>query len=177
MDPLTIGLMVAGAGMSLFGGISGAGVAKQQAAVSRDIASQEQGINAQKQQQMHLQANRLQLQNFRNVQRARAQGLNAATQQGAQLGTGLAGGQAQATDQGLTNSLGINQNLEIGDTIAGYNNKISGDKMQLASLGGEAAEDAGIASFGQSLFGAAGTIGKLGKGISMPGTGFSGPYI
>jgi len=37
--------------------------------------------------------------------------------------------------------------------------------MQLSSLGGEAATDAGISSFGSSLFGAAGTIGKMGKGV------------
>lgn len=169
MDPLTIGMMAVGAGMSIFGGISGASNAKAQAAVSSDIAGQEQNINAQKLQQMQLQAGRMNLQNFRNVQQARSQGLTAATSQGAQFGSGLQGGQAQATDQGLYNSLGINQNLQIGTTIAGYNDKISADKMQLASLGGDAATDQAWSSAGNSVMGAAGTIGKLGKSVSFNG--------
>lgn len=156
--------------MQLFGGAKGAGVAKQQAAVSSDIAGQEQAINTQKYQQMQLEANRSQLENFRNMQRARAQGLNSATQQGAQFGSGLAGGQAQATDQGLFNSLGINQNLEVGNNIFGLNSNISKDKMQLASLGGEAATDAGISSLGGSLIKAGPIVGAFGKN-AMAGFG------
>lgn len=169
MDPLSIGIMAVGFGAQLFGGISGAGVAKQQAAVSMDEATQEQAINAQKQQQMTLQAGRMQLENFRNVQQARAQGLTSATSQGAQFGSGLQGGQAQATDQGMYNALGINQNLAIGQNIAGLNDKISADKIQMASLGGSAATDAGIASLGGAMVQAGPTIGKMGKGISFGG--------
>lgn len=169
MNPLTIGMQVVGAGMSIYGAFAGAGVAKQEAAVSSDIAGQEQSINAQKLQQMQLQAGRINLQNFRNVQQARAQGLTAATSQGAQFGSGLQGGQAQATDQGLYNSLGVNQDLQIGNTIAGYNDKISSDKMQLASLGGEAATDQAWMSAGNSVMGMAGTAGNLTKGMNFNG--------
>lgn len=103
------------------------------------------------------------MENFRNVQRARAQGLNAATNQGAQFGSGLQGGQGSAVDQGVTNALGINQNLQIGNAIAGYNQNISADKEQLASLGGQAATDQGIMSLGGAMMSGAGTIGQLGK--------------
>ena len=174
MDPLTIGIMAAGFGAQLFGGISGAKVAGQQAQVSGDIAQQEQGINAQKMQQMTLQAGRMQLENFRNVQQARAQGLTSATSQGAQFGSGLQGGQAQATDQGMYNALGINQNLAIGQNIAGLNDKISGDKMMLASLGGSAATDAGIASLGGAMVQMGPTIGNIGK--SVGGINFNGIF-
>ena len=174
MDPLTLGVMAAGLGASLFGGISGAGVSKQEAQVSANEAQQEQQINQQKQQQMNLQASRSQLENFRNVQRARAQGLNSAVNQGAQFGSGLAGGQAQATDQGMYNSLGINQNLQIGQTIAGLNNNISNDKIVMAGLGGQAATDAGIASLGGALMKAGPTIGQVGK--SFGGMSFNGLF-
>lgn len=167
MDPISLGMGIVGLGMSLYGGLSGAKVAGEQAQVSQDEAQQEQKINEQKQQQMQLQAGRSQLENFRNVQRARAQGLNSAVQQGAQVGSGLAGGQAEATDQGLYSSLGINQNLQFGNTIAGYNNAISGDKMQMAQLGGQAATDAGIASLGGAVMKAGPTIGAFGKNAGI----------
>lgn len=171
MDPLTLGLMAGGAALKIFGGMQQSNIAHQQASVSMDEAHQEQNINAQKQQQMQLQANRSQLENFRNVQRARAQGLNAAVNQGANLGSGLQGGQAQAEDQGLYNSLGINQNLQIGNTIAGYNQNISQDKIQMASLGGDAASAAGLSSLGGALMSAGPTIGNLSKGFSFSNIG------
>lgn len=171
MDPLTIGLGIAGLGMQLFGGLSGASVSKQQAKVSMDEATNEQSINEQKQQQMYLQSQRNQLEVFRNIQRARSAGLQAATTQGAQFGSGLAGGQAQAVDQGLTNSRSISQNLEIGENIAGFNNNISADKIQMAQLGGEAATDAGIASLGGALIKSGPIIGQLGKGVGFGNIG------
>jgi len=75
MDPISIGLGLAGLGMSLFGGLGQASVVRQQAqisaqvaGVSGQIAGDEQQVQAQRQQQMELEANRQQLQNFRNVQ-------------------------------------------------------------------------------------------------------------
>lgn len=174
MDPISLGLGIAGLGMSLFGGIKGAQVAGQQAEVSQDEARQEQNINNKKQQQMNLEASRQQTENYRNIQRARAQGVNAAVQGGAQFGSGLSGGQAQARDQGGVNSLGISQNLQFGNTIAGYTNTISGDKMQMASLGGQAATDAGIASLGGALMKAGPTIGAFGKNAGASGGLFMG---
>src|ERR1700749_2431436 len=144
MDPISLGLGIAGLGMSHVGGLSGAKVAGQEAQVSANEASTEQQVNNQKQLQMQLQGQSSQLENFRNVQRARAQGLNSAVQQGAQFGSGLAGGQASATNQGFQNALNLDQNFQIGQNIAGFNNKISGDKLQMAALGGQAATDAGI---------------------------------
>jgi hypothetical protein len=178
MDPISIGLGVVGLGMSIFGSVSGAGVAKQEAQVSSNEATQEQSINNAKQQQMQLQAQRSQLENFRNVQRARAQGLNSATNQGAQFGSGLAGGQAEATDQGAYNSLGINQSLQTGNQIAGFNQNITNDKIQMAQLGGQAATDAGIASLGGAVMKAGPIIGAFGKnaaaGFSNAGNSFFG---
>lgn len=173
MDPISLGLGIAGLGMSLFGGLSGASVAKQQASVSENIATQEQNINQQKQQQAQLESQRMQTENFRNTQRARAQGLNSAVNQGAQFGSGLSGGQAQATDQGLFNSLGINQNMQLSNSIYADTSTINSDKIQLASLGGQAATDQGIASLGGALTKAGPIIGAFGKNATN-GTGSFG---
>lgn len=174
MDPISIGLSVVGLGMQLFGGIKGAEVAHQQADVSSQIAGDEQKVNEQKQAQMKLQAQRAQMEVFRNAQRARAQATNSATQQGAQFGSGLQGGLAQISDDASTNLLGISQNLEIGQNIFGINNDISAKKMQLAQLGGEAATDQGIASLGGALIKAGPTIGAFGKNIGASGGSLMG---
>src|SRR6266481_6533330 len=117
MDPITIGIGLAGLGMQIFGGLSGAANAKEQAQVSGQISADEQRVNDQKEQQMQLEASRAQMENFRNAQKAKAQGLASAANQGAQFGSGLAGGQAEATAQGALNSKGISQNLTIGENI------------------------------------------------------------
>lgn len=163
MDFLTAGLQVVGLGLSLFGQSQQASVAKQQAQVSGDIATQEQSINAQKQQQMQLEANRSQLQNFRTAQQLRAQATAAAVNGGAQFGSGLQGGLAGVSAQSTTNALGVNQGVEISQNIFGYNNKISSDKQQLAQLGGQAATDQGLTNIGGSLMKGASAIGGFGK--------------
>lgn len=167
MDFISAGLGVVGLGMQIFGGFKGSEVASQQAEQSRYIAQDEQKINDQRRQQMLLESRRNQLQIFRNNQRLRAQATNAATQQGAQFGSGLQGGLAQIQDQGLFNSQGINQNVEIGQNIFGINNDISQHKMQLASLGGDAADAAGLASLGGALIKAGPTIGAFGKQLGF----------
>ena len=167
MDPITGGLAVLGLGMSLFGGANAASEAKHQAELSQQVGAQEQLINDQKHQQMMLSARRQQLENFRNVQRARAMGLNAAVNQGAQFGTGLIGGQAQAQNQGFENNLGINQGIEIGNNIFGINNTISGLKAQMSDSQSSQATYQGIASLGSSLTGTAKTVGSLSSGFSL----------
>lgn len=188
MDPVSIGLGLAGLGLQLFGGMGQASVAKQQAGISAqiagvsgDVATQEQAINSQKQQQMTLEAQRSSLQNFRNVQQTKAAGLAAATSGGAEFSSSFKGAQASATDQGLYNQEGINQNFQTGTNIFGLNNKISADRIQMASLqsqsallGGQAATDQGLSSLGGALLKAGPTIGAFSKGIG--GVNFNGLF-
>ena len=176
MEPISIGFMAVGLGMSLFGKSEQSDTAKQQAQVAQqqsvlsgDEAKQEQGINDQKQQAMELDASRRQLENFRNVQRVRAQGMAAAVNQGAQMGSGLQGGQAAAQDQGNVNALGINQNLQIGRAIGQFNNNISQDRIKNAALGGQMADlqgqyaqEGALTSLGGSLMSLGPTIGNIG---------------
>lgn len=161
----------AGLGMSIFGGMEQSSVAKQQAQVSGDIATQEQGINNQKQQAMELAGRRQQLEITRNNQRARALAENSATNQGAQFGSGLQGGLAQITDQSDFNLVGVNSALETGRNIAGYNNSISQDKIRLAQLGGSASSAAGFASLGGSILKAGPIVGAFSGGFGSKSSG------
>jgi hypothetical protein len=174
MNPLSIGIGIAGFGASLYGGLAGAKVAGQETQVSENIAQNEQAINQQKNQQMQLQASRAQLQNFRNAQRLRAQATAASVQGGSQYGSGLGGGYGGISGQAGTNSLGINQNEQIGQNIFGLQNNISADKMQMAKLQGYAAEDQGISSLGGALTKAAPTLSPAGTTLFSMASNFIG---
>lgn len=163
MDPFTIGVGVAGLALQAFGAFGASESAHQAAEISKNIAGKEQEINEQKKQQMHFEANRMQLQQYRNMQRLRAQGTAAAVNQGASGGSGLQGGLAATTASGLTNVAGILGNLQFGDTIFGLNNQISDYKKQMAEVQADQAESQAWASLGGSLVSNAGTIGNLGQ--------------
>lgn len=163
MDPLSLGIAAAGIGMQAFGAISGAGHAKEAAEISKGIAGDEEKINAQKQTQMQLEGQRMQLQQFRNMQRLRSQATAAAVNQGAQFGSGLQGGLSQIQGEGLGNSRSINQNQEIGQNIFNINEDISSKKMQMADVQGDMATDQAWSSLGGAMVKNAGTIGNLGQ--------------
>lgn len=164
-----------GLGMSIFGGMQQSGIAKQQAAVSMDEARQEQGINDAKQQAMELSGRRQQLEIIRNNQRARALAENTATNQGAQFGSGLQGGLAQINDQSDFNLVGVNSALQTGRQIDTFNQQISQDKIQQASLGGQAASAAGFASLGGAVLKAGPVVGQFSQGFGKStGGNYSG---
>jgi TolA-binding protein len=165
MDPISIGLGIVGLGLSVFGGAKSAEISHQQSQVSMEIGADEQRINQQKNMQMQLEAKRSKLEILRNVQRAQAQSINNATQQGAQFGSGLAGGLAQIQDQGASQTLGVNQNLAIGQNIFGLNNDISAKKIQLAQLGGDAATAQGLQSLGGAILKSGPIFGAFGKNL------------
>jgi len=161
MGPLSF---VVGAGLSIAGFIGGSDVAEKQAAEQKAIAADQLKLEAQKKQAMELDANRRQLEVFRNLQRARSLGLVNATAQGAGSSSGLHGGYGQAAGEANTNMLGINQALQIGRTMFDINADMSQHKMALADLGADASFYSGLGSLGNSLMGASGSIGKLASG-------------
>jgi hypothetical protein len=181
MDPFTLGAGIVGLGLQLFGGMGASHKAKEIATLNSQVAQDEQAVNAQKQQQMELSARRQQMEVFRNAQRLRAQATAAAVNQGASFGSGLQGGLSQITDQADFNSLGISQNLQIGENIFGINNDISSKKAQISTLQGQQATDTSLMSLGGALVSNSGTIGRIGQygfgKLGSVGTGFAGPYI
>lgn len=163
MEPISAAMGVIGLGMQIFSGFNAAATSKQMAAVSSDEAAQEQHINDLKQQQMEMDARRQSTEQIRKAQQLSALSLDRATNQGAQKGTGVIGGMAGIFDQANVNLGGINNALTIGRGINQYNKNISADKMQMASLGGQAATDQGIATLGGAIMKAGPITGSLGK--------------
>lgn len=115
------------------------------------IRADQQQIQTQNFNLMQLQSNRSSLQVLRNTQQARAQAQAAATNQGAQFGSGLQGGLAQESDQGGVNALGLAQNLAIGQNVYNLNQAIDTQQNTLASYQTKAATGQGIASLGGGL--------------------------
>jgi len=193
MDPISLAISAVGLGMQIFGGAKSASdsssYAKEVAAnaaasnaISSNMISQEQGISNLKQQQMEIEGRRQQLQDIRNAQRARAMAIQTASNQGAQFGSGLQGGLAQISNQGLFDLSGVSSALTIGRGIGQFNNQISNDRIQLASLNaqaqtaqaqyqGQQSTDQGIASLGGALLKSGPTIGNMAKGFNF---GFGG---
>lgn len=167
-----------GLGLNIFGTSQQASVVSQEAKLSQANSGLEYNIDQQKRQAMVLSNTRQSMEDFRNAQRARAKNLNSATTDGSQFGSGLSGGQAQATDQSGVNQLGFSQNLSIGESIFGFNSQIDSNKIALAGLGGQAATAAGISSIGSSISKAGGPLGNLvgGIGNSVGGTSSSGNF-
>lgn len=140
------------------------------------IAALERQAEEQRHKAMVLQARRQSTEIMRNQQRANAMALNAATNQGAQLGTGLQGGYGQISGQTATNLAGVNQNLEIGNNTFEINKQISNSKMHLAQLGGEDNMWQGIGNLGGSVMKIAGPLGNMTSGWGNSSAGGGGDY-
>lgn len=144
---------LAGLGLSAVGAFDQYGAAKQTAAASAQTAQLEMQQNAVRQQAMHVASRRQSMQTLRQAQQAQAQNLASATSQGAQFGSGLAGGQASASGQAGNNLLGINQNLEAGDKMFALSSQIDQQKIAMANAQSQSA-------FGGALGGLGGDLSK-----------------
>lgn len=163
MDPFTLGVGIVGLGLQLFGGSKASEDAQKAAQINSGIAADEGQINEQKRTQMEMTSRRQQLETMRNAQRARAQATAAAVNQGANQGSGIQGGLGQITSQESFNSIGISNNLAIGENIFDINKDISGKKQQLSQVQGQQASDTALMSLGGAMVGSAKTIGSIGQ--------------
>jgi hypothetical protein len=161
MDPITSILGIAGIGMSLFGSIEGAATAKKSAAISSNIANLQTQENQQRQLAMQITGRRNQMQTIRTAQQTAAQAKAAGVNQGAQFGSGVAGGQSQIASQSSSNLTGENQQLQVGNAIFGLDAQIGVDKMNLSSLQGQQATYSGISSMGSTLARSSGTASNI----------------
>lgn len=176
MDPISLAIGAIGMGVSAFGMFGASSAAKQASNIQNAILANETAENQVRQQAVNMQAQRSQIQNVRNTQRAQAQGLSVGVSQGAQFGSGVAGGQAQAATAGAWNAEGIDQSILSANKVFGYDYAIDSLKGQLGSTESTLAQDRGIQGMGMSIFGAAGAAGRLfapGSGRS-PGAGGMG---
>lgn len=163
-----LGLEAIGAAGSIYEGLKESNIANQQAGLSQNMAGLEEQITQQRQQQMVLFNQRQQMENFRNSQRVRAQGIAASVQSGAQFGSGTVGAQsAQASQQGQ-GQRNLSQDLGIGNKIFGLTYGIDEDKMQMAGLQGQMASAqgigaifGGISGMGSGMLGGSQSLGHL----------------
>ena len=151
--------------MQIFGGFGASRNAKQAAYLSRQMAAEEMKLNNVKQQKMELEGRRMQLESIRNNQKTRALAEAAATNQGAQFGSGLQGGLGEIQSNTNTNMAGVEFGLQFGREMSSINNTISGYKQQLADVQAEQASNQGLMSLGGSLMKAGPLIGPLGQGF------------
>lgn len=172
MDPFTLmmgaGLIMQGGGM--LGSIFGSNSYNES---QQRIAQLQMEQNAVRKQAMEVNARRQQTENLRNTQLQRSMALNSATAQGAQFGTGLAGGMAQVTNTGNWNALGINQSLLSGRQMFALDDQINIQKQNAANAQTQMATFQGLSSFGASLMGAAGPLSRMSQGFGGQNMGQS----
>ena len=163
MDPFSALL---GLGLTAVGTFMGMGAASDYNVAQKKDIQLEQQVEGQRKQAAQLKYERDSMEVFRNNQRARAQGLEAATSQGAQFGSGLQGAYGQIRGQTGYNLLGINQNKEIGDNVFGLNAQISNTKIDMANSQKDQQLAQGITSLGSSIFGSSKALGNIFSGYS-----------
>lgn len=169
MDPISLAVGAIGLGVSAFGMFGASSASKKASDIQNSILAEQTAENQVRQQYVNMQAQRSQIQNVRNTQRAQAQGLTASVSQGAQFGSGAAGGQAQASAAGAWNAEGISQSLISANRIFGIDYQIDQLKGQLGAEDATMQSYKGMQSLGGSLLGSAQSIGRLAGGLGGGG--------
>lgn len=164
--------------------------AEAQIGIQNNIIGDEQKADTVRQQATALDAHRQSLQALRNGQQAYSLALTTGTSQGAQFGSGLAGGLAQTTADTNTNLLGISQNLQSGNSIFDINKDISAQRIALGKAGfiegqhglvntsgSQSALGTGLTSLGGSVLSAIPTFGKLAQGFGSSPNPYGSSYV
>lgn len=168
-NPIALAAGLAGIGLSIFGGTSQAGIQKEEAGVSAEIAGYEEQINKQRQNLATLTYRRQGIENMRKVQQSRSLARAAGVQGGAQFGSGVAGAEAQASAEGAFNTQDLAESYKIGQNIFGLTSSIDKDQIRLAQLGGQASTYGGVSAIGQGLTSGAMALGRLSGGFGAQG--------
>jgi hypothetical protein len=150
-----------GLGLEAFGMISAQQSEEQAAQASENITGIQIQENNLRQQMMEVQSRRQQMQVLRNAQSQRAQAQTVATGQGAQFGSGIQGAMGNVQGAGVTSLVGINQNLQAGEQMFGYENQISQQQFALAQAQGSLATAQGYSAMGGALMGSVTPLTKL----------------
>src|SRR5215831_12288664 len=114
-DPFSAAAGIAGLGFEIFGGMEAAGYAREEFNIEKGMVGVEQQQDTVRQNAMHMQAQRMGLQQVRLQQAARAQALASGTNQGEQYGSALGGAYGSISGQIGTNLSGISNSLQFGD--------------------------------------------------------------
>ena len=164
---ITAATALAGIGSQAYGMSQQMHGASAQNAYEQQIIQDQLKQEALRKQAMELDARRKQMEAIRNQQRARAISLTNATSQGAQFGSGLAGGYGQISGETNTNLLGISQGLNLGEQNFGLNSDISQAKIGIGQAQTQINTGQGFANLGRTLISALPTINKIGQGFTF----------
>ena len=183
MDPISLmssSSALIGMGIQAFGMMGARKASSDINSEQKAILGDEEAENAVRRQAMTLSAQRMQTQNIRNTQRARAMGIAGAVNQGAQFGSGTAGGQGQAAAQGAVNTQGIVENFDIGNKIFGIDNQLDSTKLAMSRSMTSLSNAQGLMGLGGAITQSSGKManvaGSIGSGLNnlfAPNLGFS----
>lgn len=151
-----------GTGVSLYGSLSAASAQKTMAQNEQNAAQWQENV---KRQQMQLDTQRRQRQAVRQTLAARAMALTAGANQGAEFGSGVAGGLGQAMSEGAGIQQGASAANYLGGQLADANKAFVDARTQgMESIASAQA----ISSLGQGIVSLAPTIGRLGTYFTTP---------
>jgi hypothetical protein len=164
--------MIAGAalgiGLEIFGGKKSYDAAKDYNAAQVQQIQLEQQQESVRFQAAAIKKNRDDLENLRNTQKAAALGLAAGVNQGAQFGSGVAGGQAEVQDEGTFNALGLSQNWQFTSQNYNLTAQLNQAKIAQANAGLKMQQGNAFSSAGKDVLSALPAIGKLSSGWGSP---------
>lgn len=160
-----IDLIIAAAGVAASAiGLFGASEAnEQQAEYQRQALALQKQEQAERRKAMDLDARRRRREIIRQGIAARSLALTTATAQGAQFGSALPGAYGGIEGRTGVNTLGVNQNQEIGGRIFDLKGQINDAYAGAALAGSRAATGQAITQFGNTLLTNSQNLAKLGS--------------
>lgn len=132
-----------------------------------EIAKLEDQVNQQRRFAMQVNARRQQTQQIRDAQQKQSMALAAGVgQTGNAQGSGVQGAQFQASAEGAYNLTGINQNLQIGNSIFDLDTKITAQRIAGFQAQSDANAAGATAGLGKDLMSIAPTLAKFAMGFA-----------
>lgn len=166
-----------GLGLGIFGAYQKHHGASQQTSIQTGMIQTQMQEDALRRQMMEMSGRRQSLENARVVQQKMALSLQNATNQGAQFGSGYAGGKAQVQDEGNWNQLGIDMNLMAGRQMFDLKSLLAQQQIAYAQAGGTINTGAGMQALGSGILQSLPALRNLSGGVdfgsapSSPGKG------
>jgi hypothetical protein len=154
------------AGIGLAAGAIGSGVqaygAIQQGEAQRKASRLSQMAESARQRGMELDSQRKQYSIIREQQTQRANAIAAATNQGAQFGSGLEGGEAQISGASNSNLLGVQENTGLGEQMFSLSQRKASADRDASAAGTMGSIGSGLSTLGRAVVNDSGTIARIG---------------
>jgi hypothetical protein len=164
MDPISAlsgSLSILGLGAQIGGIVGEAETANQIAGTEVSMLQTQEQENEVRRQAMVLSNQRMQIENSRNAQAQRSRDIAAGVSQGAQFGSGLAGGEAGVSATAGQQSRNLSQGFQEANTMFNLSYTEDQQKMQLAQLQSQMSDYQGLSAIGGGIAGSAGPLSKL----------------